>query len=143
MRRHARSAPLLLLAGGCLGGPETATSLPCNPFADQAFRPGAVQHVVEAPGTKEASDRVCAVGGKIIAANEGIGFRPRFITTNGATEEIFHRGTRDVFITEGMVRRCQTEAQLAEVLCLELGKMVAEREAFTEPMSRSKEKGPR
>jgi hypothetical protein len=138
MKRRAWTTPMLLLAGGCLPGPETATLVPCSPFADQGFRPAEVRQVVDAPGTKEASDRVCAVGGQIIAANQQIGFRPRFITTSSPLEESFHRGTRDVFITEGLVRRCETDAQLAAVLCLELGKMVAEREAFSEPLTRLK-----
>jgi hypothetical protein len=141
MKRCAWSTVLLLLAGGCLPGPETATLVPCSPFVDQPFKPAEVRHVVEAPGSKEASDRVCAAGGRIIAANQLIGFRPRFITTNSPQEEIFHRGTRDVFITEGLVRRCETEAQLAQVLCLELGKMVAEREAFADPPARLKGEG--
>jgi hypothetical protein len=132
MKRRA-GCVLLLLAGGCLPGPEGATLVPCNPFITQAFTPNPVPHVVESPGTKEASDRVLAVGGKVIAANPQIGFRPIFCTIGSPKEEIIHRGTRNVFISEGLVRSCETEGQLAAVICQELGKMVAERADLDDP----------
>ncbi|MBV9122517.1 MAG: M48 family metalloprotease, partial [Planctomycetes bacterium] len=47
--------------------------------------------------------------------------------------EIFHKGTQEVYITEGLVKQCQTDGQLAAVLCHELGKMVSEREALAGP----------
>jgi hypothetical protein len=138
MPRRAWAGMFLLLSGGCLPGPSGNTLVPCNPFITQAFKPAEVRHDVESPGTRESAERVAAVGAKIIAANPQLGFRPHFNTTGSAKEEIYHRGLRDVFITEGLARRCGTDAELAAVLCLELGKMVAEREAFAEPLTRVK-----
>ena len=132
-----------MLAGGCTAGPESAALLPCNPFITEAFKPAEVRHDVETPGSKEAADRVYCVGGRVVAANPQIGFRPRFISVGQPKEEIYHRGIRDVFITEGLVRRCETDGRLAAVLSLELGKMIAEREASVDPMSRLRdERGP-
>jgi hypothetical protein len=137
MKRHACTGGLLLLVCGCMSE-DGSTMLPCNPFVTQAFKPAAVQHIVETPGTKEAADRVLTVGGKVVTANPQIGFRPRFCTIGSPKEEIIHRGNHDVFITEGLVRRCETDGQLAAVLCLELGKMVAERESLADPLTRMK-----
>jgi hypothetical protein len=52
-----------------------------------------------------------------------------FRTIGAPQPEVFHRGTSDVYLTEGLVLQCQTDGQLAAVLCAELAKMVAEREA--------------
>ena len=80
MPRRVWAGGVILLAGGCLTGTESATLVPGNPFITEACKPTEVRHIVEAPGTKEAADRVLAVGGKVIAANPQIGFRPRFST---------------------------------------------------------------
>jgi hypothetical protein len=135
-RRTGLTALLLLFAVGCLPEQEGATLVPCSPFIDHAFTPAEARPVDEVPATKETADRVSAVAGKVVSANPGIGFRPRFLTSNSPHEEIYHRGMRDVFVTEGLVRRCETEDQLAAVVCLELAKMVVEREASSDPQTR-------
>jgi hypothetical protein len=73
---------------------------------------------------------VDTLGRKILAANPQVGARPLFRTIGSPQPEVFHRGTADIFVTEGLVTRCDDE-QLAAVLCLELGKMIREREAAT------------
>ena len=140
MPRRAWSV-VFLLAGGCTSGPESTTLVPFNPFITEASKPAEVLHVVASPGSKEVTDRVLVVGGRVIAANRQIGFRPRFSTLGTTKEEIFHRGTREIFLTEGLVRRCETDGALAAVICLELGRMIAEREGNAAPQTRIRQQG--
>ncbi len=143
MKPCAWGGTFFLLAGGCLPGPESNTLVPTSPFVNHACKPVEVRHDVAAPGSKEASDRVWAVGGRVIAGNPQIGFRPRFSTVGSPKEEIYHHGTREVVITEGLVRRCETDGRLAAVICLELGKMIVERETCVDPVGRVRaERGP-
>jgi hypothetical protein len=53
-----------------------------------------------------------------------------FRTVGSPELEIFHQGTSELVITEGVVNQCKTDGQLAAVLAMELGKMVSEREAL-------------
>src|SRR5580765_5242411 len=76
------------------------------------------------PASTEAAARVDCVGRKILASNPQLALRPMFRTIGAPQAEIFHRGTNDIFITEGLVRQCTTEGQLAAILCTELGKAV-------------------
>jgi len=81
------------------------------------------------PASTETAARVDAVGRQLLAANPQIGSKPLFHTVGAPHPEVFHRGTTDVFVTEGLVKQCAGDGQLAAVLCLELGKMIREREA--------------
>jgi hypothetical protein len=83
------------------------------------------------PASTEAAARVDQLGRRILAANPQAAARPLFRTIGAPQPEVFHRGTTDVFITEGLVRQCATDGQLAAILCAELGKLVSEREAQT------------
>lgn len=126
MRRLARTCGLgLVVVAGCLENqPDTVPNGPAP--AGWSARP------VSGPvGSTEAAARVDGLGRQILAANPQVGARPLFHTIGAPQPEIFHRGTADVWITEGLVRRCTSDGQLAALLCLELGKMVAEREAAT------------
>jgi predicted Zn-dependent protease len=116
--------PLALLAAGCYPGNESNRLVPNNPFgtAGNLTDPAKV-----AAATEEVTKRVGQVGQKIVVANPQLDLHPSFVTIGVPDEEIFHRTTETVFVTEGLVRRCQTEGQLAAVLSRELGKMVAER----------------
>jgi hypothetical protein len=73
--------------------------------------------------------RVDTIGRNILAANSQTGIRPLFRTIGVTQLEVFHRGTSEVDITEGLVKQCASDGQIAAILCQELGKMVAEREA--------------
>jgi hypothetical protein len=73
--------------------------------------------------------RVDAVGRKLLAANPQIVIKPRFSAIGAPDPEIFHTALVMVWVTEGLVRRCQTESELAAALAMELGRMVSEREA--------------
>jgi hypothetical protein len=71
--------------------------------------------------------RVEELGRKIIAQNTFTGIEPVFHTQGVREAVLFHRGTDELIISEGLVEQCKTEAQLAAVLCSELGQMVAEK----------------
>lgn len=82
------------------------------------------------PASTETAARVDTIGRGILAANPQIGAKPLFRTIGAPRPEVFHRGTNDIYLTEGLVKLCQTDGELAAVLCAELAKMVAEREAL-------------
>ena len=121
--------PLLLAALGCLplDSTTTTTLVPGNPFSTEPAAPPPAQ-VNYPPANNEVATRVGLVGQKIVAANPQTGVRPLFRTVCAPQAEVFHQGTTQIIITEGLVKQC-TEGQLAAVLALELGKMVSEREA--------------
>jgi hypothetical protein len=136
MDRRTRPAGLqcsLLLAlpiavfsvAGCLDG---QSGLLTPSFFGNAFGPQTPE-VSSLPASEGAAKRVALVGQKILAANPQLAIRPIFATVGDTRPGILHRGTNEITITEGLVRQCGTEAQLAAVLCQEMGKMVAEREA--------------
>lgn len=117
-----RCLPLMLLcAGGCLWG-------------DQDKRPNRnIQNRVIATPTDqlprssaEIASRVDSLGGQIVAANPDIGFRPAFICIGVPDVTTFHRGKDALYVSDGLVAKCKTDAELAAVLCSELGKMAAE-----------------
>ncbi len=133
-----------LLAGtcGCLTGtPESPTALvPADPFGRSPVPPPSRSQF--APASTEASLRVDWLGREILAANPQLGLKPLFATFGAPQAEVFHQGQRMVHITEGLVRQCQTDAELAALLSYELAKMVVEREALAGPEIRHPEKRP-
>jgi hypothetical protein len=137
--------PLTLLAGcqTLFEEPELAT-VSSNPFNVPAETRAA--KVSYEPADEAISIRVDAVGRQLLAANPQMGLdrRATFFATIGnvARPEVFHMGTNVVYVTDGLVRRCPTDAELAAVLALELGKMVARREAGARPETRNPERLP-
>src|SRR5262245_33701171 len=75
------------------------------------------------------AERVEVLGQKIIAQNTFTGIQPLFFTIGVKEDVLFHRGTEELFVSEGLVSKCKTEAELAAVLCTELGQMMAEKRA--------------
>lgn len=134
--------PLLvvaLTAAGCLG-PEQATSLVpagLTPPADPAVR----SSVSYAPASIEAAARVDTLGRTLVARNK-VGLKPVFRTIGSPQPEIFHVGQAEVDVTEGLVNQCKNEGELASALCMELGKMVSEREALAGPQARRPSREP-
>jgi hypothetical protein len=95
-----------------------------------------VAQVAHAPATEEVALRVANLGRKIVDANPQIGLRPTFVCIGAPQPTLFHRLHQDaceVVISEGLVRQCQGEAQLAAVLCQELGRAGSERAALAHP----------
>jgi hypothetical protein len=137
------SLPLVLLAAGCLDGPERTALVPADTFGGGSAALPAVQtKTMHAAATEEAENRVLAAGRKLIQANENLGVRPAFVTLGDPRLEVFHRSTSDIMVTEGLVNRCANEEQLTAVLAFELGRMISEREAAITPRSRRIEREP-
>jgi hypothetical protein len=130
---------LLMAVGGCVQE-QTGLSVVSSGFFDEKPELAATPagSLIHAAASEEAGKRVLQVGGQIIASNPKLGFKPAFTTIGAPWEEIFHRGDMAVFITEGLVRECVTDGQLAAVLSHELGKIAAERQdlAATAPQDR-------
>lgn len=132
---------VLLIAVGCFPE-ETHTQLvPTNPFPNSPIIQPPKQ-VTSSPASEEAAKRVGLVGQKILLANPQLSIRPLFRTIGAPHQEIFHQGLDQLFITEGLVKRCSTEGQLAAVLCVELGRMAAERDALAGPQATAPEREP-
>lgn len=77
----------------------------------------------------QVAERVETLGNQIIAVNTFIGIKPLFYTIGVPESVLFHRGPEELFISEGLVKLCKSDAELAAVLCSELGQMVAEKRA--------------
>jgi hypothetical protein len=130
---------LLAAAGGCL--PES--NLPIvkeNPFLTQS--PQTALRAFHAPATEAVALRVNSLGQKILQANPDVPVRPAFQAIGSPQPEIFHRETSIIFISEGLANKCLTEAQLAAVLCLQLGKMMSQREAQVALKARRPDRDP-
>ncbi len=139
-RRLAVLAALPLSAAlGCFTD-QNGMLVPTNPFGGNSSVPRTV--VANAPATQEAERRVLGVGQKLLQANQPLALRPAFMTIGSPTPEVFHAGTTQVVITEGLVRRCETDEQLAAVLAVELGKMASDREAQAGLQTRNPDREP-
>ena len=73
-----------------------------------------------------AASRVDQIGRQIAAANPFIGIEPTFQTIGSPESLLFHLDQHGMIISDSLVSSCKTDAQLAAVLCSELGKMVSE-----------------
>ena len=148
MSRAVPLAGLALLAlGGCMTLDPAARDsampqVPASPFPASVVQTVKRAKLNYTPADQVMGMRVDAVGRKLLTANADVGLRPRFATIGSAAPEIFHPDQSIVYITEGLVRQCRTEAELAAVLASELGRMVSEREAATARATRLQEPGP-
>lgn len=79
------------------------------------------------PGSMETAGRVEGLGRQILTQNTFTGLDPLFHTVGVKEPVLFHRGHGELFISEGLVSRCKSDAELAAILCSELGRMKAER----------------
>jgi hypothetical protein len=137
-------AVLVLAAGGCLPSDQDSLLVPSSPFDDGAkpVRTTSTVQASHAPATEEVAQRVLHVAAAVSAANPQMTLQPKYTTIGAPTEELFHKGDGVVFVTEGVVRKCKTDAQLAAVLCHELGVMAAERAATVNWAVRRPDRGP-
>src|SRR4051812_40533163 len=125
----------LVLLGGCLpldlfkDGPAL-DQVPSEPFPAPAAATRRAK-VNYAPAAQDAAMRVDAAGRKLLAANESLGVQPLFATIGASDPEVFHLDGSMIYVTEGLVRQCRSDAELSAVLALELGRLVGEREANT------------
>ena len=79
------------------------------------------------PGQLETAARVESVGRKLLGHTTFAGVEPLFHTFGVKESFLFHRGTEELMISEGLVAQCKTDEQLAAVLSAELGQMIAEK----------------
>src|SRR5947199_5687302 len=131
----------LLTVAGCLGDDGKLPLGSPSPFGTPPQVPLQVR-APHAQASQEAALHVNLVGQKLLAANKQAGLRPVFQTIGTPTPEVFHRGVGELYVTEGLTKLCRTDGQLAAVLALEMGKMVAEREALAGPSARRPERTP-
>ncbi len=116
------------LGSGCVDGPSTTTPLVhTNPFAQSIKPPNSPELPAE---SKDEAIRVVRVGAQVVTANKQLGLTPSFQLIGSPALEIFHRGNQEVFITLGLAQKCPSDGLLAAVLCKELARMVAERDAL-------------
>jgi predicted Zn-dependent protease len=126
-----RGAPLFLVVAGCFLDEPGNLLVPPNAY-DNGTAPRLSTAMIKAPATEEAAKRALSVGQKVLAANSQLGLRPLILTIGGPEPEIFHVGAGQLFITDGLVRQCTTDGQLAAVLCHELARMAAEGEELVQ-----------
>lgn len=122
----------LAFSTGCKSDGEWSVSkaLGWDAPADRIVKPTSK----EMPRTTNTAvaERVELLGQKLIAQNTFLGIQPLFFTVGGKEVGerelvLFHNGTEQLYISEALVARCQSDAELAAVLCSELGQMVAEK----------------
>lgn len=123
---------LLLLLTGCIPTQLLPEDPPTqqvggSPFADARAQPPL--RVNYPPASQETSYRVELIRGRLVGENPQIGLRPYVTAIGSGDPEVFHIGP-NVYITEGLVKQCQTEGQLAGVIANELGRMISERESI-------------
>jgi hypothetical protein len=125
----------LLLMAGCVTTDAPISAVPGSAFGF-APTPANETKVNFAPPSLDMAARVDAMGTRIRVANPQLAFKPQYLTIGSPQPEIFHRGVSEILITEGLAKECKTDAQLAAVISMELGRMVAERMAEPGPSVR-------
>jgi hypothetical protein len=120
-RAAAGFAPVLLLLGGCVHeGTFSVEKL-------LGWDDGKIAAPVVTPESVQTAERVETLGRKIVSMNPFTGLDPLFHTVGVKESVLFHRGTAELYISQGLVEQCKTEPELAAVLCAEMGKMMAEK----------------
>ncbi len=124
---------VLFAVAGCVPLQPLPDEPPTRQVASTPFtesrRPTALTKVNCPPASPEIAIRVELTKGQLIGKNPQLGLRPQ-VTALGSTEmEIFHVGLDQVYITEGLVKQCSTDGNLAAALAYEFGRMVSRREA--------------
>src|SRR6516164_7736123 len=100
---------LPILALGCFETDAQLTQVPQNPFGQAAPMQMVTKASLE-PASLECAARVDRVGTQIAKANKDfLGFQPLWSTIGAPQAEVFHRGTSEVMITEGLVKQCSTD----------------------------------
>ncbi len=121
-----------LAAAGCLSDDKRLTTVSFDPFGKT--KPMQSASFKQAPpATREAALRVDGVGQKLVKANPRLNQKVVFMTLGVPHEEIFHQSQKDssvIYVSEGLVRQCKTDGELAALLSQELGKMVSEQTAL-------------
>jgi hypothetical protein len=77
-----------------------------------------------------ACTRVYQIGQQILGKSPELPQRMVFLAAASPAAEIFHQGASSIVITQKLIDQCADDNQLAAVLSMELGKMMAERTAL-------------
>jgi len=112
----------VLTIAGCVSMEVALDSKPLRGVPVQTPDPSKIN-----PASLQVAERVQSLGQRIIDQNTFTGLAPLFHTVSVPESMLFHRGPDELFISEALVQRCKTEAELAAVLCRELGRMMAEK----------------
>lgn len=123
MRRAGLIFVVALGLSGCLWESQRRPGMPTDPMRVTANKKLEQANVA-------ACTWVSSVGQRILAANPELPMVVVFRAAGYPQPEIFHQGTTSVVITQKLVDMCKTDGELAALLCVELGRMVAEREAL-------------
>ncbi len=151
LSRLARAGKLLVapvlsisLLAGCAGYDVWPTPAAPAPLSASGSAPvSAIQQASHVSAhNADLVHRVQDVGRKVANANPALGFRPVFRVTGETGPVLSHKGEQELIISEGLVQRCQTEGQLAALLCFELGKMSAERQARIQQLASASQREP-
>jgi Peptidase family M48 len=107
---------------GCVGdGSDRDPFAFRNPFKEERQFDPSTAPVASA----RAATRVHAVGSAVVAANSAeLSSKPAFLTIGLKDPIAFHQAGQ-VIVSEGLVERCSTDAELAAVVSNELGKIAA------------------
>ena len=115
---------------GC-GGDDPYQQERRDPFGQTAIRQQQLR-IRDAKATQESALRVASVGKRLVRTNDPKKRDERFIfQCIGAPQSaIFHKSPNTIIITEGLVKKCKTEGELAAVLSIQMGKLISEREVL-------------
>ena len=81
------------------------------------------------PATLASAARVDQVGRQLVTGSPFLGLEPTFHTFGSQKPEIYHPDSGGIFVTDGLVQQCKSDAELAAVLASELAEMASERRA--------------
>ncbi len=131
---------LAIVVCGCIGEDAKNTLVPSEPFGSglTGTRPAMSAQTVSRTSpvqsaSTESAARVDQLGRNILAANPQIGMKPQFMVIGCPQPEVFHKQAEALYVTDGLVKQCKTDGELAAVLCHELAKMVSDREVQMGP----------
>jgi hypothetical protein len=123
MRRWIVAIACSTSLAGCMDGDR-------NPFPSRGnYRSDRDSNPNMPVASVKAATRLDAIGAQIVAANKAdIGVKPLFFAVGIEKPMVFHRGTSEIVVSEGLMAKCQTDAELAAVISNELAKMIVERD---------------
>jgi len=140
---------VLALVGGCMPFDPFKTSdntaMPTVGPSPFGITPVAqTLNVASYPPSKDTQlfIKVDCISRKVKTKNRDTGLDPSIALIGTQTPEIFHQGTHVIWLSEGLVKDCKSEGELAALICLELGKMASEREASASFNARASESRP-
>lgn len=111
-----RFALILLLAAGC----ETP-----SPFTVPVNR-NIVDQGTISPASLAAAERLDRVGRQVLSTNPFLASAPAFGFVGTKDPELYHQNAEAIFCSEGLIVKCQSDDELAAVLCVELARITAE-----------------